>query len=107
LIYIYIYIYIVKKDLKGKTTKKTNAQASSTVESNSTPHASGHVVPTSKTLMEIERLKQAREERRQKQAEDRKILDELNETDRANFIYHQLIDQFRSNFYNKLGKVGF
>jgi len=89
-------------DLKSKTNKKTNTQANATIESNSTPHASGHAVPTSKTLMEIERLKQAREERRQKQAEDRKILDELNETDRANFIYHQLIEQFRTNFYNNI-----
>ena len=101
-------IYLILKDLKSKTNKKTTSQINSTsVESNSTPHSSGHTVTTSKTLMEIERLKQAREERRQKQAEDRKILDELNETDRANFIYHQLIEQFRSNFYNKIGKVGF
>ena len=74
-------------------------------------YSSGHITnssstKSSKTLMEIERLKQAREERRQKQAEDRKILEELNETDRANFIYHQLIDQFRCSFYDNLGKVG-
>jgi hypothetical protein len=70
-------------------------------------YSSGHITnssstKSSKTLMEIERLKQAREERRQKQAEDRKILEELNETDRANFIYHQLIDQFRCSFYDNL-----
>ncbi|ORX54301.1 kinesin-domain-containing protein [Piromyces finnis] len=89
-------------DLKTKNVKKSTSSINSNLESNSTPQKSGHIVSTSKTLMEIEKLKQAREERRQKQAEDRKLLDELNETDRANFIYHQLIEQFRCDFYNKV-----